>query len=94
MNPSLLRESSMSAWGSGRAIASRSAVRTPDHSALPTRSPPTVLETHDRVTHFSTCGRASTASQSSSISSSTRPLIRRLQPAVVNDGTTSAVSIR
>ena len=94
MKPSTLRESTMSASGSGRASASRSAVSTPRQSALPTRSPPTGLETQLRVAHRSTWVRSSTSSQPSSTSRSTRPVIRSDHSAVVTEGTTSAVSIR
>ena len=62
VNPSMLRESTMSAPGSGPACCSSSRTGQPSQVALPARPPPTSFETHMRVTVDSVSGLASSSS--------------------------------
>jgi hypothetical protein len=94
VNPSLLRDSTMSAPAFGLAMASRFRTGQPVHSAFPTRSPPTSLDTQVRVTRCCSSFCCSSMSQSIVTSCSTSPHTRRDQVAVSSCGTTNAVSIR
>ena len=94
MNPSTLRDSTMSASPVGFARASSSRMGRPSHFWLPTRSPPTGLDTHASVTQASTRSLASSSSHVSVTSCSTMPCTRRLHVLGSTCGTTSAVSIR
>ena len=88
------RLTSCSAPGWTPASSSTSRNSTPCQRALPTRSPPTGFDTHDRVMYRSICGRSSRSWKDSSISSSTIPPIRRRHESRDTWGTTSAVSMR
>ena len=66
----------------------------PVQVAVPTRSPPTSLDTQVKVTMRSRASRSTSACQSSSISRSTIPWIRSRHSVVLRDGTRRAVSMR
>ena len=94
VNPSLLRDRTMSAPGLGFAMASRFRTGHPVHMALPTRSPPTSLDTQVSVTRCCSRGCFSRVAQSMVTSCSTSPQTRSDHDAVSSCGTTNAVSIR
>ncbi|MCY1233620.1 hypothetical protein D9M72_461700 [compost metagenome] len=94
VQPSLLRDSTMSAPLCGPAMASSSRTGQPSHSALPMRSPPTSLETQAMVMWRSVMGFESSVAKSSSMSRSTIPVTLRTQVSGSTAGTVRAVSIR
>ena len=94
VNPSSEVESTMSASAEGPASASRSRIGTPVHTALPTRSPPTGLDTHASVTIRSRSGRAVRSSKRSVSSRSTMPWRRSSHASTSMRGTDRAVSMR
>ncbi|CPU67601.1 Uncharacterised protein [Mycobacteroides abscessus] len=94
VHPSALVESTMSAPSCTPARASSSRTGYPSHRALPTRSPPTSLDTHVSVRSCSTSGSASSSSSVISNGSSTSPETRSVHDAGSTCGTRSAVSMR
>jgi hypothetical protein len=94
VQPSTLVESTMSAPACGRARASSGAIGVPNQRALPTRSPPTSLETQARVMSRSTSGPRRRSSKPIDTSCPTIPWILRRQSAAVMRGVTSVVSMR
>ena len=75
-------------------MASSSRTGHPVHTALPTRSPPTSLETHVRVTSASCICLDCNVFQSISISRSTMPVTLSFHSPASMRGTTMAVSMR
>ena len=94
VNPSMLRESTMSAPAVGIARFNSSRIGYPSHRALPIRSPPTSFDTHVRVVTLSSSGRPISSSQVSSTSFSTSPVMRSDQVPGSMRGIWSAVSMR
>ena len=94
VQPSTERPTSCVAPAWTPAISRTSRSRTPVHFALPTSRPPTSLLTHEIVTYCSNIGRPISSSQVSTVSRSTMPWIRSVQPSVLTPGVRSDVSIR
>ena len=94
VNPSTLRDRTMSAPDCGPARRSTSRTGTPSHVALPSSSPPTSFDTHVRVIAYSSSPMPTRSSKVSSIRRSTMPSTVRRHDAGSIDGTVRAVSTR
>ena len=94
VNPSMLRESTMSAPDCTPAIFSTSRTGTPSHLALPSSLPPTSFDTHVSVIEYSSRPMPTRSSKVSSTRSSTIPSTTSRQVSGSMEGTVSAVSTR
>ena len=94
VNPSTECDSTMSASARTPALSSSVRMGTPVHVPVPSRSPPTGLETHVSVIRCSSNRMSSSSSKVRVNGSSTSPSTRSSHVTGSTAGGTSAVSIR